>query len=623
MKTNPLLRWWRSATAAAFVFAATALTARSEVTAQLDRTTIALGESAQLTFTVSGGNDANALPLNVPGCEFVQIGQSSQYQSFNGVATSTTSVTYEVTPQHAGTFTIPATSPGGQPLVLHVQSSNGGAAAAGSNPGGVILPPPGNSGAAGGVTHPTQDGAAFARLRLPKHELYVGEVVPVEIQVGLRPGMVASLNGLPTLNGDAFTLNRLSSKPEQTQEIVDGQPYTVLTWHSALAVVKPGDFPLAVETPLTVQVRTAPQRRARPSGDDMDDPLLSNFFDDSFLQNFFGGTTEKEITVASEPEALKVLPLPATGRPAGFSGAVGNFEVSSEISAAESVAGDPLTLRLKVTGTGSFDRVSSGMLAELNGWKTYRPTARFAAADSVGYGGEKDFEQAVIPEHPGRQTVPSLALSYFNPATHCYQTKLTTPLTITVSPAPAGSLAGIAAPDKIADPTPANEPAKDGLRPDRVETGDTVATLLPLYFQPRFVGSQGALVLCLAVGFLFLRQREKRANDAEGARRRAAESAIAGCLAEMDAAAGSGDATRFFAAARAAFQQKLAVRWHIAPASITQADLDERPDSDHAEIRRIFALADEAAYSGQHLSTADFLQWKETVRGLLKQAEDS
>ena len=62
--------------------------------------------------------------------------------------------------------------------------------------------------------------------------------------------------------------------------------------------------------------------------------------------------------------------------------------------------------------------------------ETYRPTARFAAADSVGYGGEKEFEQAVIPEHPGRQTVPSLAFSFFNPATHSYQTKLTAPLTV-------------------------------------------------------------------------------------------------------------------------------------------------------------------------------------------------
>ena len=68
-------------------------------------------------------------------------------------------------------------------------------------------------------------------------------------------------------------------------------------------------------------------------------------------------------------------------------------------------------------------------------------------------------------------------------------------------------------------------------------------------------------------------------------------------------------------------RQQLATRWHVAPASITIAEIDARVNGDSVGIRRIFALADQAAYSGQHLSTADFQQWKEDVRGQLKQAE--
>ena len=78
------------------------------------------------------------------------------------------------------------------------------------------------------------------------------------------------------------------------------------------------------------------------------------------------------------------------------------------------------------------------MLGELNGWKTYRPSARFVPADSAGYSGEKDFEQAVIPQQPGRQTVPALTFSFFNPTTHRYETKLTAPLTVAVTSAPGG-----------------------------------------------------------------------------------------------------------------------------------------------------------------------------------------
>ena len=597
-------------------FAGTAATAEPAVTAQLDRSTIALGDSAQLTITASGDSADNISPPVVPGLEFDAVGQSSQFESINGINTSTTSITYAVTPQRAGNFTIPALSNGAQPLVLNVQSGNGvRSVTAGNNASASSLPPPDMSGSSDADTHTTPDGAAFARLVLPKHELYVGETVPVEIQVGLRPGMVAQLDGLPTLNGDAFTLNKLSSKPEQTQEMIGDTPYTLLTWHSVLAAVKPGDFPLTVETPLTVQIRTAPPRAQLPEG-----MLGGSMLNDPFFQSFFGGvTTEKQITVASDPDALKVLELPAAGRLAGFSGAVGQFAVSSELSAATSAAGDPLTLLLKVTGTGNFDRVNSPMFGVLPGWKTYQPTTKFTPADSAGYSGEKDFEQAVIPMQSGRQSVPALAFSYFNPETRKYEIKTTTPLSADVAPPPAGSLASTTA--AAASAAPAREVPRDGLRPDHVETGGTAATLCPLYFQPWFVGTQSALVLGFAGSLIFLRRREQRAQDTGGAHRREAASAIGQCLAEMEAASAAGDPLHFFQSARGALQQQLATTWHVTPASITIAEIDARLNGDSADIRRIFAIADQVAYSREQLTTADFQQWKETIQNQLKQTE--
>ncbi len=104
-------------------FAGTAATAAPAVTVQLDRSTIALGDSARLTVTASGDSADNISPPVVPGLDFMSIGQSSQFQSINGVSRATASITYEVTPQRAGNFTIPALSAGEQPLVLNVQSS--------------------------------------------------------------------------------------------------------------------------------------------------------------------------------------------------------------------------------------------------------------------------------------------------------------------------------------------------------------------------------------------------------------------------------------------------------------------------------------------------------------------
>jgi hypothetical protein len=217
-----------------------------------------------------------------------------------------------------------------------------------------------------------------------------------------------------------------------------------------------------------------------------------------------------------------------------------------------------------VTGAGNFDRVNSAMLGKVDGWKTYPTSAKFEPADSAGYSGEKDFEQAVIPMQPGRQSVPALAFSFFNPDTKRYETKLTAPLSVEVSPASGGGLTAAGPAASIPSPAPANEPPRDGLRPDHVETSSMVATLRPLYFQSWFVGSQSALVLCFAGGLIFMRRRERQANDKDGApsgMRQRPRSQVAG--PRWTPRPPAGDAVRFFQSARAALQQKLAARWHV------------------------------------------------------------
>ncbi len=91
--------------------------------------------------------------------------------------------------------------------------------------------------------------------------------------------------------------------------MIDGNPFTLLTWRSVLAAIKPGEYSLTIETPLTIRVRSAPQRRARLPSGLFDDSVFDDMLNDSFFQDFFGGATEKEITVASDPDALKILAL--------------------------------------------------------------------------------------------------------------------------------------------------------------------------------------------------------------------------------------------------------------------------------------------------------------------------
>ena len=80
----------------------------AEVTATLEPAQVAVGETAELTVTITGSDsDAPNVPA-VPGLDIAHVGQSTQVQIVNGSMTASNIQTFEVTPQHGGTFTIPA-----------------------------------------------------------------------------------------------------------------------------------------------------------------------------------------------------------------------------------------------------------------------------------------------------------------------------------------------------------------------------------------------------------------------------------------------------------------------------------------------------------------------------------
>src|SRR4029453_15178774 len=147
-------------------------------------------------------------------------------------------------------------------------------------------------------------------------------------------------------------------QPARSQEMVNGEPFTVFTWPTAITGVKAGNYDLAVEIPTTVTVR---QRAARPRS-----PFGNSFFDDafndSFFDSFFGNATQKQIKLSSAGAAATIQPLPTENRPASFARAGGKFAPPPTATPTPPSAGDPITLRLNITGRGNFDRVSAPTL---------------------------------------------------------------------------------------------------------------------------------------------------------------------------------------------------------------------------------------------------------------------
>jgi hypothetical protein len=608
MKTNHGKFW---TLALAFVVALTLQVRAATVTATLDPPQISLGDSAQLTVTVSGAQDQPSVP-SVSGLDITPVGQSTQIEIINGSMTANASNTYAITPRREGTFVIPAIRAGNavsQPITLRVGKGSGTASApAPAFPpapatGPVVLPPPAVAPGAGTAAAAPEGRYGSIEMTLPKKEFYVGELVPVKIEARIPDDLQTTITDLPQFTSDGFTLNSLGAKPEQSSQTVNGRSYTVMTWHSALTAVKAGDYPVSLQMPLTVVV---PQQMPQADADD----LFNNFFKNAFAAM----GTKKEVTIQSGPETLKALPLPEANRPAGFDGAVGQFEIEASAAPTRVNTGDPITLRLKVTGTGNFDRVSTDMPAGDPHWKTYSPKSHFDPADSVGYQGAKTFEQPIIPNDAGVSAIPPVSFSFFDPEKRQYVTRTTAPVAVTVSGTSVNSTAstGTAAATPQPQPSPSSPPPAPDLRANKIEPGPFVSTLRPIYLNPWFIAGQGLPLLALLGGLAFIR-RQKLAAQPQRARATAIQQAIRQEIDAMDEAMRNHQTDAFFVHARNALRQRLGQHWNMRPETITLADVEARLGDESGTVRPVFEMADQASYSDLHFEDADLRQWRQAV----------
>src|SRR5450432_457533 len=210
MSSSQLRNRWLFATALMSLLDTAALADDPLVYATIQPAQIYLGESAQFTVT-NLGESTNPITMPVvAGLKFEIVARTHEIQIVNGTTLPSSSTVMRVTPQIAGIFTIPAVTPRSQPLVLQVNAAPSGAYVPRADTRAAPVPPPILSGGSlpKGVRL-TDDGSAYVRLSIPKREVYIGESVPVEMEVGMRSGFVSSLNGLPKLTGDNFTLNNL------------------------------------------------------------------------------------------------------------------------------------------------------------------------------------------------------------------------------------------------------------------------------------------------------------------------------------------------------------------------------------------------------------------------------
>jgi len=420
------------------------------------------------------------------------------------------------------------------------------------------------------------------------------------------------------VSNNAFSCQGLSKKPTQTEEIIDGIPYAVLTWHTAISAVKEGEYPVSAKLDATLIIPQTSRRRH----------AFGSIFDDDFFNSFFNTTREEPVTLTSSRQKMRVLPLPKAGRPKNFSGAVGRFKLRASANPKSCMVGDPITLEMTVKGDGNFDRVSSPLLSSPEGWKTYTPTASFKPADSSGYKGRKRFEQAIIPLEASIKKIPPVEFSYFNTSTGKYVTLRTKPIRIKITPdspragksSPKGA-ARRASLEGRSDSSGSIE-TSSGLAPIHVALGPVVTNLRPVIANPWFIGAQGIPLGFLFIGLFLGRRNRRLSNDPALLKKKCVKQKIGKSIKEMDRAIAGHDVAGFFNACRTAAQERLGEVWGQAPESITLVEVKERLAENAAGIRHVFENADAVAYSGQTFSQEELKQCRDLVIKELKNLEN-
>jgi hypothetical protein len=155
-------------------------------------------------------------------------------------------------------------------------------------------------------------------------------------------------------------------------------------------------------------------------------------FDDFFSDSFFGRrAVYEDLVVPSNAPTLEVAELPEAGRPPGFSGLVGSFEVEAEATPTEISVGDPITLSVRLKGPRYLQNVT---LPPLENQPSLARDFRIPEERATGMirGDTKVFTQTLRATHSGVSEIPPIEIPYFDPKTGRYEIARSQPIALKV-----------------------------------------------------------------------------------------------------------------------------------------------------------------------------------------------
>lgn len=369
---------------------------------------VVVGDQFRLSYTVTTQKVKDFRAPSIKGFDVLMgpsRSQQSSTQIVNGNVTSTSSITftYILMANTAGEYTI-----GGASIV-----ADGNQMVSNSVKIKVLPQDQNSNGGQGGSSAHSSSGTSvsdqdlFITATASKTNVFEQEAFVLAYKIYTRESNLQLNNAkLPDFKGFHSQEIEMTTNARWTPEHYRGRNYYTTVYRqfvlfpqqSGKLYIDPAQFQMTIGKPVQ-----------------SDDPF------DAF---FNGGSNVIEIkkSIATPKIAINVNPLPA-GKPADFSGGVGEFTVSSSINSKELKTNDAITIKLVISGTGNLKLISNPEIKFPEDFEVYDPKVdNQVRLTREGLTGNRVIEYLAIPRHAGTYKIPGVSFSYFDIRSKSYKT---------------------------------------------------------------------------------------------------------------------------------------------------------------------------------------------------------
>lgn len=151
-------------------------------------------------------------------------------------------------------------------------------------------------------------------------------------------------------------------------------------------------------------------------------------------QSVFQRYRNKQVKLTSDAVAVTVYPVPDEGKPIDFQGAVGQFNIRGNLNKRQVKMNEAVDMVITITGYGNIKLLNPPAVVFPETIDSFDPVIGEKVYNkNKMVGGNKSFTYTLIPNKKGRQEIPSITYSFFDPKTKKYKTLKTAKTAIMVT----------------------------------------------------------------------------------------------------------------------------------------------------------------------------------------------